>query len=140
MDGSPDTANGRSAAGLTTLGEPTTIGAYDIPTPTIVVPSKKYVPALDGLRGIAILSVICYHVRGPEGTTLSHKILAHADALGWAGVDLFFVLSGFLITGILLDERARPRYFRTFFARRVLRIVPVYVAFLDFSMWVAPRL
>ena len=71
---------------------------------------------------------------------LLHRLLAHANALGWAGVDLFFVLSGFLITGILLDERSRPRYFRTFFARRVLRIVPVYVAFLLFSMWVAPLL
>ena len=125
---------------LRDLDDPSAIGTYDVPESTKVVRSKKYVPALDGLRGVAILAVICYHVRGPEGAAILDRILAHADALGWAGVDLFFVLSGFLITGILLDARSRPRYFRTFFARRVLRIVPVYVAFLLFSMWVAPLL
>ena len=89
---------------------------------------------------MAILAVILYHVRGPGGTSLFNKILAHADALGWVGVDLFFVLSGYLITGILIDERTRAHYFSTFFARRVLRIVPVYVAFLLFSMWISPLL
>lgn len=102
--------------------------------------SQTYLPSLDGLRGIAILGVIIYHVPSNATTSLAAKLIAHAARLGWVGVDLFFVLSGFLITGILIDERARSRYFRTFFARRVLRIVPVYVAFLLFAMWISPAL
>lgn len=69
------------------------------------------------MRGLAILAVIAFHT-----TTVA--------TAGWMGVDLFFVLSGFLITGILLDARRSASYFRTFYARRILRIVPVYVAFL----------
>ena len=86
------------------------------------------IPELDGLRGVAILLVICVHYirsQGPTGgpiTTFLQKFLA----LGWSGVDLFFVLSGFLIGGILLDARASPNYFKTFYARRFFRIIPLY--------------
>jgi peptidoglycan/LPS O-acetylase OafA/YrhL len=74
------------------------------------------------LRGIAVLAVVLYHLSDycPVGPL---KSLLRA---GWCGVDLFFVLSGFLITGILLDTQQAPNYFLRFFARRVLRIFPVY--------------
>jgi peptidoglycan/LPS O-acetylase OafA/YrhL len=100
---------------------------------------SKHLGGLDGLRGIAILSVIVFHtLSSAPQQSLLEKIVVHLGSLGWMGVDLFFVLSGFLITGILIDQRLRPRYFRTFFARRVLRIVPAYAAFLIFMMFIAP--
>src|SRR6185312_15890849 len=75
---------------------------------------------LDGLRGLAVLAVIAFHYT--EGTHWANPV----TGLGWVGVDLFFVLSGFLITGILVNSRGRPRYFSNFYARRSLRIFPVY--------------
>jgi peptidoglycan/LPS O-acetylase OafA/YrhL len=99
----------------------------------------SHVPGLDGLRGFAILAVILAHVfeRVPPGQGVDAAITGIGKT-GRVGVDLFFVLSGFLITGILLDQRGHAGYFRIFYARRVLRIVPVYVVFLLFSMWIAP--
>ncbi|HUB51766.1 MAG TPA: acyltransferase [Terracidiphilus sp.] len=82
-----------------------------------------YIPELDGLRGLAVLGVVFYHCHPRlEGTWIYG-----ASLWGWAGVNLFFVLSGFLITSILLGSREKPRYFRNFYGRRVLRIWPVYV-------------
>lgn len=87
------------------------------------------IPELDGLRGLAILQVIvCHYVANAEHSQLGfwpHRILS-ALTVGWSGVDLFFVLSGFLIGGILLDARKAPHYFRTFYMRRVHRILPIY--------------
>lgn len=82
-----------------------------------------YIPELQGLRGLAVLGVVLYHCHPRlQGTWL------YAGSLwGWAGVNLFFVLSGVLITSILLEARERPRYFRNFYTRRALRIWPVYV-------------
>ncbi len=89
-------------------------------------------PALDGVRGIAILVVFLYDcLKLPSGgivNLLGRKL----SSAGWTGVDLFFVLSGFLITGILLDSRGQPGYFRSFFARRSLRIFPLYFT----ALWV----
>jgi peptidoglycan/LPS O-acetylase OafA/YrhL len=76
------------------------------------------IPELDGLRGMAILLVLLYHyVSVPPGQP-STAVLQRLFAIGWSGVDLFFVLSGFLIGGILLDVRESPNYFKTFYGRR----------------------
>jgi len=87
--------------------------------------------SLDGLRAIAIILVFLHHVRGqiPVVNRFTFYLSTYA-AQGWMGVDLFFVLSGFLITGILLDTRQASNYFRGFYARRVLRIFPLYYAVL----------
>lgn len=85
------------------------------------------IPCLDGLRGVASLMVMTYHFGphiAPEGTPFS--FLHRVPPLFFQGVDLFFVLSGFLIGGILLDVRASPRFFGTFYARRAFRIFPLY--------------
>jgi peptidoglycan/LPS O-acetylase OafA/YrhL len=102
--------------------------------------SERYIPALDGIRGLAILLVLFHHFRfllEPIHRS-QHVLLLLADG-GWCGVELFFVLSGFLITGILLDTRESPRFFRTFYARRVLRIFPVYFLYLAVVMLVLSR-
>lgn len=92
-------------------------------TPTRPSWLPSYIPELQGLRGIAVLVVVLYH----SHPRLVGTPLYAASLWGWAGVNLFFVLSGFLITSILLDTREKPRYFRNFYGRRALRIWPVYV-------------
>jgi len=88
--------------------------------------TKAHVPALDGVRGIAILLVIFYHFASSlEVLGVTSPLLA-PFAFGWCGVDVFFALSGFLITGILLDTKSSPNYFKAFYARRILRIFPLY--------------
>lgn len=87
------------------------------------------IPELDGLRALAVLAVISFHYS--VATVLANPV----TGMGWAGVDLFFVLSGYLITSILLGSRSRPRYFSTFYARRTLRIFPVY--FLLLAVYIA---
>ena len=82
---------------------------------------------LDGLRGLAVLAVVLYHATLlAPGTGATGRTLLAAARLGWAGVDLFFVLSGFLITRLLVESRGADNYFRVFYARRLLRIFPLY--------------
>ena len=97
-------------------------------------------PALDGLRGLAILAVLYHTFSVLEATTFPGKEIKLALDLGWVGVQLFFVLSGFLITGILLDSQRSEGYLRNFFARRALRIFPLYYAVLVAAFLILPRL
>ncbi|MFN8050567.1 MAG: acyltransferase [Acidimicrobiales bacterium] len=89
------------------------------------------IEVLDGVRGVAILLTLMFH---SWDTSLSWAIL------GERGVDLFFVLSGFLITGILIETRTRPNYFRNFIARRAVRILPLYYLFIVGMLVVLPQL
>lgn len=86
------------------------------------------IPALDGLRAVASLMVVFCHF-GPHivrSSTSEFTFLHLLPRSGGEGVELFFVLSGFLISGILVNARNSPRYFRTFYIRRALRIFPLY--------------
>ena len=96
--------------------------------------------ALDGLRGFAILIVTLYRLC-KELDPSSHPALAlvrSASLIGGRGVDLFFVLSGFLITDILIRNKSKSNYFRNFIARRSLRIFPLYFASLAIGLWLIP--
>lgn len=87
----------------------------------------RHVPALDGIRGVAILLVMAHNFNlldGAEGT--AGKATELLLNFGWVGVQLFFVLSGFLITNILLSTKHTNNYFRSFFGRRAVRIFPLY--------------
>jgi len=92
----------------------------------------QHMPGLDVLRGLAILVVVLYHglywgplLTPPHNTVWSR--LSSVFVFGWLGVFLFFVLSGFLITGILLDTRDNRSYWRNFYVRRALRILPAFL-------------
>jgi peptidoglycan/LPS O-acetylase OafA/YrhL len=83
---------------------------------------------LDGVRGIAILAVMLFHIGmvSPEHPAAFYRVVLETHGFGWCGVDLFFVLSGLLITGILLDSKGSRNYFSAFYIRRALRIMPLY--------------
>lgn len=95
---------------------------------------RAKMPELDSLRGVAILLVVFYHgffwSNNLTGLTGAAKFLVNLTRIGWLGVNLFFVLSGFLITGILVDSLAQKNYFRRFYVRRALRILPAFYALL----------
>jgi len=88
------------------------------------------------LRGIAVSLVVIYHCH----TKLGDGLLSRFAEYGWAGVNLFFVLSGFLITGIIIEGREDKHFFRNFYARRALRIWPVYVLLLLLNYVLVPCL
>jgi peptidoglycan/LPS O-acetylase OafA/YrhL len=99
----------------------------------MVQTSERHINSLDGLRGIAILLVFFFHYL-PRNLD---NPLSWFASLGWTGVDLFFVLSGFLITGILYDTRGSENFFRVFYARRALRLFPVYFLAVGIVLFVA---
>jgi peptidoglycan/LPS O-acetylase OafA/YrhL len=104
---------------------------------------RKRLPALDGLRGLAVIIVVWHNasLTGPGfDDSGGARLLNLVSNLGWMGVQLFFVLSGFLITGILLDEKGAPQQFRNFYMRRALRIFPLYYAVLIVAFIVLPAL
>ena len=109
---------------------------------TALMPNVRgHIPPLDGLRGIAVLAVMTFHFSmfsGIPANTLPLAVWHGLSSAGWIGVDLFFVLSGFLITGILHDSKASTTYFRTFYARRSLRIFPLYYGVLAAFFLVLP--
>jgi peptidoglycan/LPS O-acetylase OafA/YrhL len=93
-----------------------------------------FIPELQGLRGLAVLSVVIFHC----SPRLKGTWIYYPSLWGWAGVNLFFVLSGFLITSILLESREKPHFFRNFYGRRALRIWPVYLLVLAICYGNAP--
>jgi peptidoglycan/LPS O-acetylase OafA/YrhL len=102
-----------------------------------------HLPRLDGLRGVAIGLVMLHHFTlygGMRPTVGLDRLYYAVGQSAWCGVDLFFVLSGFLITGILIDAKGGSDYFRSFYARRALRIFPLYYGTLAAVFWVAPLL
>ncbi len=115
-----------------------TVPESDSATP----PANDHLLALDGVRGIAILVVLVHNTafiaHGVTGLPL--KAITAITATGWTGVELFFVLSGFLITGILVDALGSPAFFRTFYIRRTLRIFPLYYGVLAIALFVVPAI
>ncbi|MFZ3202127.1 MAG: acyltransferase, partial [Candidatus Acidiferrales bacterium] len=115
------------------------IGAPELSTPVTAASTTQAVPLdlsaripeLDGIRGVAIAMILvahCFDIVSRPGSPLAYALVPlHLD---WTGVDLFFVLSGFLIGGILLDARESSNYFRVFYTRRFFRIVPIYAVLL----------
>src|SRR5450432_2757796 len=97
---------------------------------------QQKIPQLDAVRGIAILLVFMVN-SSEKYPTLR---LQHFFGNGWIGVDLFFVLSGFLITGILLDSKDSGEYSKNFYARRCFRILPLYYSVLIFMFVLVPLL
>jgi peptidoglycan/LPS O-acetylase OafA/YrhL len=102
----------------------------------------RQIPALDGIRGIAIFWVVLHNATGiplaPSSRWL--HVLPLLSSRGWIGVQLFFALSGFLITAGLLDSRHTAHYFRNFYAKRALRILPLYYSVLFVLLVVLPHL
>jgi peptidoglycan/LPS O-acetylase OafA/YrhL len=101
----------------------------------------KHIPALDGVRGLAIALVTIYRFTIGHGEPhIDDQLTKNILDFGQRGVDLFFVLSGFLITGILYDAKGESHYFRNFYFRRALRIFPLYYAVLIFAFVLLPWL
>jgi peptidoglycan/LPS O-acetylase OafA/YrhL len=117
------------ATSAKTISNPAALAGADGARYAATVPNDiagLHIGALDGIRGLAILAVLIFHYGRSAGTFGFEHPLLKLTGIGWCGVDLFFVLSGFLITGILYDSRGSQHFFRNFYARRALRIFPLY--------------
>lgn len=110
-----------------------------ISTPSPIVRPKSKLPhfrELDGIRGFAALAVFVHHflqgaaTQPPSGLNWPLRSILHLSKYGSSGVDIFFVLSGYLITSLLLIDRGKPNYFHNFYWKRALRILPVYFVYL----------
>jgi peptidoglycan/LPS O-acetylase OafA/YrhL len=104
---------------------------------------NERVKELDGIRGVAVIAVIALHTFSrADQFTNNYMIesLAQLANAGWVGVDMFFTLSGFLITSILLRTREKPGYFKNFYMRRALRILPLYFTLILTVFIFAPKL
>ncbi len=104
---------------------------------------NERVKELDGLRGVAIILVMAFHIFKRANYFTRHEILyfiTNLTFVGWIGVDIFFTLSGFLITSILLQTKDEKNYFRNFYARRILRIFPLYYVFIAIILAFIPIL
>jgi peptidoglycan/LPS O-acetylase OafA/YrhL len=89
--------------------------------------SAKHIPALDGVRGLAAVGIfICHYGGGLSSSIGLVRFAAEVERFGWAAVSLFFVLSGFLISGILWESFDKENWWRRFYWRRSLRIFPLY--------------
>ncbi len=117
---------------LASLADPDLVEGRSLSAAMPIIRSKM--PELDSVRGVAILMVLFYHgffwSNGLQGLSGLIRFFVNITRFGWLGVNLFFVLSGFLITGILLGSKGDPHYFRKFYIRRALRILPALYAFL----------
>lgn len=108
--------------------------------------TSSRVPEFDGVRGVAILLVVFEHFvwmgSAADGGGFVLRVIRFAFPLGWTGVDLFFVLSGFLLGGILMDHRGSANYFKVFYIRRFCRIFPLYYLWLGLTLlllgWLFP--
>jgi peptidoglycan/LPS O-acetylase OafA/YrhL len=112
--------------------------AQPVATTSLTSKTADFIPALDGLRAIAILWVILHNALAFDFAGERTKVLSIIANAGWVGVQLFFALSGFLITRILLRTRDKPGYYRAFFTRRALRILPLCYTFLFISLVAVP--
>ncbi|MCY1018472.1 acyltransferase family protein [Pyxidicoccus sp. MSG2] len=101
---------------------------------------QGHLPVLDGVRGLAVLLVVFFHTTHLSDQSAVGRATWWLAGAGWTGVDLFFVLSGFLITGILWEAKGQPYFFRNFYMRRFLRIFPLYYLALAVSFLVLPSL
>lgn len=107
-------------------------------TQSLAEAKHRRIPALDGLRGVAVLMVLFYHMAGGATSTfLPLHWFGELDKAGYLGVTLFFILSGFLITNILWESRTHPHWWRNFYARRALRIFPLYYLALGLTLLAA---